>query len=120
MLNTYFCQIAASILGFNNFQVKVIYGEWSAALNNAGGCQNEMSSYATNPQYALTVTEPDDDDEDCSVVVGLMQIFRREARSMGLRMLEIGFSIFEVFARPNRPLMESNGVSLIFLPLGKC
>jgi calpain len=77
-------------------QVKMVYGEWSANLGNAGGCQNDLSSYATNPQYSLTVTEPDDDDEDCSVVIGLMQIFRREARHLGLRMLEIGFAVFEV------------------------
>ena len=43
--------------------VKVIFGEWSTSLGTAGGCRNDLRSFATNPQFLLRVLEADDHDD---------------------------------------------------------
>lgn len=57
-----------------------------------------VDTFWTNPQYRVTVTDPDDDDEDdlCTIVVGLMQKDRRKKREEGLDMLTIGYCIYKV------------------------
>lgn len=57
-----------------------------------------IDTFWTNPQYRLTVTDPDDDDDDnlCTVIVGLMQKDRRKKREQGLDMLTIGYCIYKV------------------------
>lgn len=51
-----------------------------------------------NPQYRVTLTEPDEDDDDgkCTIIVALMQKNRRLKRTMGVEFLTIGFAIFYV------------------------
>lgn len=51
-----------------------------------------------NPQYRITLTDPDDDDDEnkCTVIVALMQKNRRAQRKMGMDLLVIGFSIYYV------------------------
>ncbi|KAL3857922.1 hypothetical protein ACJMK2_012547 [Sinanodonta woodiana] len=39
--------------------MKIIKGEWKEGIS-AGGSRNNIESFATNPQYLLTLTEPDD------------------------------------------------------------
>lgn len=55
-------------------------------------------TFWTNPQYRVSVTDPDDDDDDnlCTVVLGLMQKDRRKKREQGLDMLTIGYCIYKV------------------------
>ncbi|CAG0885337.1 unnamed protein product [Darwinula stevensoni] len=77
-------------------QVKAIHGAWRKG-DNAGGSRNDLVRFATNPQYLLTITEPDDYDPngECSVLVSLMQEYRRQQRSLGVKMLQIGFMVYE-------------------------
>ena len=74
-----FCQII----------VWVLYSVFSAVL---------LDTFWTNPQYRVTVTDPDDDDDDdlCTVIIGLMQKDRRKKREEGLDMLTIGYCIYQV------------------------
>lgn len=55
-------------------------------------------SYSKNPQYRVMVTDPDEDDEEevCTVIVGLMQKDRRKLRCQGKANLTIGFDIYDV------------------------
>lgn len=55
-------------------------------------------TFWTNPQYRVSVTDPDDDDDDdlCTVIIGLMQKDRRKKREEGLDMLTIGYCIYKV------------------------
>ena len=55
-------------------------------------------TFATNPQYRVTVTDPDDDDDEdkCTILVGLLQKDRRKKRKEGLDMLTIGYVIYKV------------------------
>lgn len=53
-----------------------------------------------NPQFVIKLEEvdddPDDGEEGCTVIVGLMQKNRRRMRKMGQDMETIGYAIYEV------------------------
>lgn len=53
-----------------------------------------------NPQFVIKLEEVDDDpdegQEGCTLIVGLMQKNRRRMRKMGEDMETIGFAIYEV------------------------
>ena len=54
-------------------------------------------SFWTNPQYRMTLTDPDDDEDDlCTTIVALLQKDRRKKRHEGLDMLTIGYVIYKV------------------------
>ena len=74
----------------------VIYnGSWDVANNTAGGCRN-YPTFVKNPQYVVELSEDDDGDGKCSVLVALMQKHRRKQKKMGVQELCIGFSIYKV------------------------
>ena len=54
-----------------------------------------------NPQFVIKLDEEDDDPEDgedgCSLVLGLIQKNRRKMRKAGADMHTIGFAIYEVY-----------------------
>ncbi|XP_074598360.1 calpain-9-like isoform X2 [Brevipalpus obovatus] len=72
-------------------------GEWVSGVT-AGGCRNNLKTFATNPQYMIKLVDHDegDDDDLCTLIVGLMQKNRRSQRKMGLDSLTIGFAIYQV------------------------
>ena len=53
-------------------------GSWISG-ETAGGCRNYLDSFASNPQFRITVEDPDEDDDDnlCTAIVLLMQKGRR-------------------------------------------
>ena len=55
-------------------------------------------TFYTNPQYRVTIEEPDADDEDglSTIIVGLMQKERRKMRADGKSDLTIGYAIYQV------------------------
>nr|XP_046258343.1 calpain-2 catalytic subunit-like [Scatophagus argus] len=67
---------------------------------SAGGCRNHPNSFWMNPQFVIKLDEvdddPDDGEEGCSFIVGLMQKNRRRMRKMGQDMETIGFAIYEL------------------------
>jgi len=70
-------------------------GAWIAGVT-AGGCRNNIHTFASNPQYLITLTDYDeyDDDDQCSMIIGLMQKNRRSKRRMGLDSLTIGYAVY--------------------------
>ncbi|XP_077966798.1 calpain-A-like [Styela clava] len=89
-----------------------IKGKWIKGYS-AGGCRNEVDKYATNPQYYMELREPDDFDPTrddpanegkCSIVLGLMQEYRRVGREDGLENLYIGINIYRLSGNPGRRL----------------
>lgn len=72
-------------------------GAWIRG-KTAGGCRNNIDTFAINPQYIINLTDPDEDDDQdlCTVIVALMQKSRREAKKyrMGSSELTIGFSVY--------------------------
>ncbi|XP_052269936.1 calpain-A-like isoform X3 [Dreissena polymorpha] len=71
-------------------------GEWIPRVN-AGGCRNYLDTFAMNPQYRVVLTDPDDDEDDlCTILIGLLQKDRRKKRKEGLDMLTIGYVIYKM------------------------
>jgi len=77
------------------WQVGMFNGSWIPG-ETAGGCRNNLETFAMNPQYRINVTDPDDDDDDnlCTVIISLMQKGRRAMRDEGLDTLTIGFALY--------------------------
>eukprot|EP00095_Tigriopus_kingsejongensis_P007616 maker-scaffold2030_size22264-snap-gene-0.8 protein:Tk07616 transcript:maker-scaffold2030_size22264-snap-gene-0.8-mRNA-1 annotation:"calpain-b-like isoform 2" len=65
---------------------------------SAGGCRNSLDTFANNPQFLITVEDPDDTDGDdlCTIIISLMQKGRRALRDEGMDMLTIGFALYFV------------------------
>lgn len=57
-----------------------------------------QTAFWTNPQYHVSVVDPDSDDEDGngSIIIGLMQKDRRKMRREGKNELTIGYAVYEV------------------------
>lgn len=72
-------------------------GSWVKG-SSAGGCRNHLETFNLNPQYRITLEDPDDDDDDdkCTVIVALMQKNRRAQRKFGLDCLTIGYTVYHL------------------------
>ncbi|KAM9847665.1 calpain-2 catalytic subunit-like [Aulostomus maculatus] len=66
---------------------------------SAGGCRNYPNTFWMNPQFVIKLEEvdddPDDGEEGCTFIVGLMQKNKRRRRKMGEDLDTIGFAIYE-------------------------
>ncbi|XP_067651433.1 calpain-A-like [Haliotis asinina] len=78
-------------------------GGWEDGVN-AGGSRNDLKLFATNPQYLLTLTHPDDFNQDtddaesegkCSIVIALMQEHKVNICSVKDKRLQIGFMLYK-------------------------
>ncbi|XP_057254788.1 calpain-8 isoform X2 [Pezoporus wallicus] len=85
----------------NRWDLTLFNGQWRRG-STAGGCQNYQATYWTNPQFKIRLEEPDDDHEGslnepcCTILVGLMQKYRRRQKKMGEALLSIGYSLYEL------------------------
>ena len=73
-------------------------GAWIKG-QTAGGCrQHYLETYASNPQFHITLTDPDPllGDNRCTLIVGLMKKNIRKLNYHDLYNLYIGFDIYEV------------------------
>eukprot|EP00092_Neocalanus_flemingeri_P015176 GFUD01016393.1.p1 GENE.GFUD01016393.1~~GFUD01016393.1.p1 ORF type:complete len:558 (+),score=172.85 GFUD01016393.1:52-1725(+) len=71
-------------------------GEWIGG-ETAGGCRNYLETFVHNPQSFVTLSVPDDDEDNlCTLIVSLMQKDRRALKHEGVGMLSIGFVIYKV------------------------
>ncbi|RUS84595.1 hypothetical protein EGW08_007622 [Elysia chlorotica] len=72
-------------------------GSWIKRVN-AGGCRNYLETFWTNPQFRMTLTDPDEDDDDnmCTALVAVLQKDRRKKRKEGLDLLTIGYVIYKL------------------------
>ena len=79
------------------WEVSSFNGAWRSG-ESAGGCRNFIDSFASNPEFIITLEDPDDDDEDelCTCIISLMQKGRRAMRDEGLDTLTIGFAVYHL------------------------
>lgn len=59
------------------------------------------ASFYTNPQYRVTIIDPDSDDDDGNgtLLIGLMQKERRKMKKEGKDNLTIGYAVYQVSIR---------------------
>lgn len=86
--------------GKRKWEMSMYEGEWTAGVT-AGGCRNFLDTFWHNPQYVMTLVDPDEEDDDgkCTVIVALMQKNRRSKRNLGIDCLTIGFAIYHLTDR---------------------
>ncbi|XP_052742732.1 calpain-B isoform X4 [Bicyclus anynana] len=79
------------------WEMSVFEGEWVRGVT-AGGCRNYLETFWKNPQYTVTLKDPDEDDAEnkCTIIVALMQKNRRSQRHQGLECLTIGFAVYRL------------------------
>uniref|UniRef100_A0A8D3E892 Calpain 9 n=1 Tax=Scophthalmus maximus TaxID=52904 RepID=A0A8D3E892_SCOMX len=77
-----------------HWEVSTFQGNWIRG-STAGGCRNFIDTFWTNPQFKLELEDADDEDDVCSVVIGLMQKNRRKLRKEGMDLETIGFAVYE-------------------------
>ncbi|CAH8490324.1 unnamed protein product [Schistosoma turkestanicum] len=65
---------------------------------SAGGCRNFLDTFWTNPQYVVSVEDPDENDDENkgTLIVGLMQKNRRKMRKEGADLLTIGYAVYKL------------------------
>lgn len=83
--------------GKKRWEMGLFEGEWTPGVT-AGGCRNYLDTFWHNPQYVITLKEPDEDDPEgkCTVIVALMQKNRRSRKNEGMDCLTIGFAIYRL------------------------
>ncbi|KAH8862194.1 Calpain-B [Schistosoma japonicum] len=71
-------------------------GCWKRRVS-AGGCRNFLDTFWINPQYVVSVEDPDENDEENkgTLIVGLMQKNRRKMRQEGADLLTIGYAVYK-------------------------
>lgn len=86
--------------GKKKWEMSVFEGEWAQGAT-AGGCRNYLETFWHNPQYVVTLEDPDENDDDglCTIIVALMQKNRRSRKNMGMDCLTIGFAIYKATER---------------------
>ncbi|TMW50475.1 hypothetical protein DOY81_004471 [Sarcophaga bullata] len=86
--------------GKRKWEMSMFEGEWAVGVT-AGGCRNFLDTFWHNPQYVITLEDPDEEDDDgkCTVIVALMQKNRRSKRNLGMECLTIGFAIYHLNER---------------------
>ncbi|XP_053761950.1 calpain-12 isoform X2 [Panthera pardus] len=118
------CSLSPEVLGPSpaggGWHIHTFQGRWVRGFNS-GGSQPGNETFWTNPQFRLTLLEPDeeeDDDEEgpwggwgaagawgparggripkCTVLLSLIQRNRRRLRAQGLTYLTVGFHVFQV------------------------
>uniref|UniRef100_A0A1B0GLJ6 Calpain catalytic domain-containing protein n=1 Tax=Lutzomyia longipalpis TaxID=7200 RepID=A0A1B0GLJ6_LUTLO len=92
--------------GKKKWEMSVFEGEWTPGVT-AGGCRNFLETFWHNPQYVISLEDPDEDDDEgkCTVIIALMQKNRRSRRNMGMDCLTIGFAVYHLSERDlmNKP-----------------
>lgn len=75
-------------------------GCYSAVNQRPAPSLPSLDTFWMNPQFVIKLEDvdddPDDGEEGCTIIVGLMQKNRRRMRKMGQDMETIGFAIYEV------------------------
>ncbi|XP_049755941.1 calpain-12 [Elephas maximus indicus] len=120
------CSLSPDVLGPSpaggSWHIHTFQGRWVRGFNS-GGSQPGADTFWTNPQFRLTLLEPDDEEEEdeddpgpwggwgaagargpawggripkCTVLLSLIQRNRRRLRAQGLTYLTVGFHVFQI------------------------
>ncbi|KAM6942172.1 calpain-8 [Lycodopsis pacificus] len=89
--------LSSDVIGRWNFSE--FEGDWRVG-STAGGCRNYPATFCSNSQFFIRLDdeddEPDDGENGCTVIIGLMQRDARREKRFGRDLNTIGFSIYQV------------------------
>uniref|UniRef100_A0A8C3YLF7 Calpain 12 n=1 Tax=Catagonus wagneri TaxID=51154 RepID=A0A8C3YLF7_9CETA len=113
------CSLSPEVLGPSpaggGWHIHTFQSRWVRGFNS-GGSQPGAQTFWTNPQFRLTLLEPDEDEDEeggwgaagargptqgghsprCTVLLSLIQRNRRCLRAQGLTYLTVGFHVFQL------------------------
>ncbi|XP_006899763.1 PREDICTED: calpain-12 [Elephantulus edwardii] len=117
------CSLSPECLGPSpaggGWHIHTFQGRWVRGFNS-GGSLPGAETFWTNPQFRLTLLEPDEEEDDeegpwggwgaagaqglaqggsipkCTVLLSLIQRNRRRLRAQGLTYLTVGFHVFQI------------------------
>ncbi|XP_045702592.1 calpain-12 isoform X2 [Phyllostomus hastatus] len=111
------CSLSPEVLGPSpaggGWHIHIFQGRWVRGFNSGGG-QPAAETFWTNPQFRLTLLEPDEEEQDdegpwgrwgstrggrvpkCTVLLSLIQRNRRSLWAQGLTYLTVGFHVFQI------------------------
>ncbi|MBN3292333.1 CAN9 protein, partial [Polypterus senegalus] len=78
----------------HKWEVTVFNGSWIRG-STAGGCRNYIDTFWTNPQFKVSLLEKDDDHDQSTFIIALLQKNRRKLRKLGQDLQTVGFAIYE-------------------------
>lgn len=92
----------------SEFKMLTFHGEWKKGAT-AGGSRHLSNNFFMNPQYVVSIKETDSEQDTCSVVISLMQEYRRTQKNFGNGILDIGFAIYKIGEKHllEKPLKEN-------------
>ncbi|KAK2509929.1 hypothetical protein MC885_019519 [Smutsia gigantea] len=124
------CSLSPEVLGPSpaggGWHVHTFQGRWVRGFNS-GGSQPDAETFWTNPQFRLTLLEPDEEAKEeegpwggwgavgargpaqgghtlkCTVLLSLMQRNQRRLRAKGLTYLTVGFHVFQLLGLWDSP-----------------
>lgn len=72
-----------------------------------------LDTFAYNPQFGMTLSNPDPEDADglCTIIIAVLQKNRRELKPQGIDNLAIGFAVYEVQCLLHSILLEIRHMS---------
>ena len=88
------------------YEITAVHGSWKAGVN-AGGCRNHLETFATNPQYKVTITDGNlDDDKRATLLISLMQKGARTKKGKDIEdaYQSIGFYLYSIKKSTKLPL----------------
>ncbi|XP_078667907.1 calpain-2 catalytic subunit-like isoform X4 [Branchiostoma floridae x Branchiostoma belcheri] len=103
-------EVEPELVGCKKWNSSERHGKWQRGMT-AGGCANyRTSTFCSNPQYVVSVEDPDDEDDDdtCTVVFSLIQKDRRKQKHLGKANLAVGFYIYGT--APNQKKLKKRDV----------
>ncbi|QQP35239.1 Uncharacterized protein FKW44_023403, partial [Caligus rogercresseyi] len=68
---------------------KIVYGEWIPGISS-GGSRNDLSSFASNPQFLLNIKDSDPGEKSSQVIIGLSQKYQRSKS----KLTQIAFVVY--------------------------
>jgi len=97
--------------------MEIHQGSWQSHVT-AGGCRNFPDTFHLNPQYRITLEDPDDDNDvvdECTIIIGLIQKGRRKQKRVGSQNLTIGFSFYKLEDDHHQYVMDGRLTKDFFL-----
>uniref|UniRef100_A0AC35FKW8 Calpain catalytic domain-containing protein n=1 Tax=Panagrolaimus sp. PS1159 TaxID=55785 RepID=A0AC35FKW8_9BILA len=102
----------------NSWSVKTFHGAWCSGKTAGGPPKKSLKTFSKNPQYLIKLMG-DANDEEHTLIIGILQKYRRELKHEDVETLSIKFAIYKLennddkkmdknFFEKTKPVFESD------------